>query len=238
MYGLEFNGKHSYDYFGITMGIDRNIGFPEKEKLKDKVPFSNVEYDFSEIYGDQAYTTRELKYTFNILDKGVLNDTHRINVLITAFSNWLMNTRGKQKLIDDTIPGYYFMAEVEGGLDFDELWNHGTLTVIFTAYPFKISEEAEGDDIWDTFNFLLDYAQITDFEVNGTKEVTLYNPGTPNVNPKITSSSAMEIKLDGITYNLNAGTTESDDFVLKSGKNNLTITGNGSISFKFYKELI
>src|SRR5690625_5868753 len=81
MYGIRFNGKHSHKDMGVTLGIERDIGYPEKEKIKVKVPFSNIEYDFSEIYGEQTYTERLLTYTLNILDKNVINDTQRINIL-------------------------------------------------------------------------------------------------------------------------------------------------------------
>lgn len=238
MFGIGFNGKHSYRDMGITLGIDRDIGYPEKEKIKIKVPFSNVEYDFSELYGEQTYTERTLQYTLNVLGKHIVNTPERINIIETKLANWLMNSSGKQKLYDDAIPGYYYLAEVEGGLNFDELWNHGTLTVEFTAYPFMMSEAEEGHDIWDIFNFELDVAQITEFNVNGTLDVTLYNVGTPGLNPKIEASSSMEIIKDGVTYDLPSGTTESEDFRLHSGENELTIKGNGTIKFKFYKELI
>lgn len=238
MYGIEFNGKHSYRDFGITLGIERDIGYPEKEKIKVKIPFSNVEYDFSEIYGDQTYTPRNLKYTLNVLDENKINTTERINIIETKLSNWLMNSNGKQKLYDDAIPGYYFLAEVENGLSFDEIWNSGTLTVEFTAYPFMISELEEGHDIWDDFNFELDVAQVTEFEVNGSLDVILYNVGTPSLAPEIQASSAMQIVKDGVTYNVPSGKSKSGDFNLQSGENNLSITGNGSIKFLFYKELI
>lgn len=238
MYGIRFNGKHSYKDMGVTLGIERDIGYPEKEKIKVKVPFSNIEYDFSEIYGEQTYTERPLTYTLNILDKNVINDTQRINILETKISNWLMNSNGKQRLYDDAIPGYYYLAEVEGGLSFDELWNHGTLTVEFTAYPFMIAELQEGNDIWDIFNFELDVAQITDFEVNGSLEVVLYNVGTPNLSPTIETTAPMEIMKDGVTYSIPSGRSKSSDFKLIPGENELTITGNGSIKFLFYKELI
>src|SRR5690625_3582145 len=218
MYGIKFNGKHSYRDFGITLGTERNIGYPEKEKIKVKVPFSNVEYDFSGIYGEQTYTSRPLTYTFNILDRHTINTTEKINFIETSITNWLMNSNGKQKLYDDTIPGYYFLAEVEGGLSFDELWNHGTLTVEFTAYPFKISELEEGNDIWDTFNFELDVAQITDFEVNGSLEVVLYNVGTPNLSPEIEATAPMEIVKDGVAYSVPIGKSKSSDFKLITGE--------------------
>lgn len=237
MYGFKFNGRHTFDDFGITVS-SKNVGYPDKKKIKVAIPFSNVEYDFSELYGDQTYTERPITFVLNVIDKHVLNDTQRVNTLETSLVNWLMNSNGKQRLYDDATPGYYYLAEVEGGLDFDELWNHGTLTVEFTAYPFMIAELEEGNDIWDTFNFELDVAQVTEFKANGTLDVILYNVGTPGLNPKITTSAPMEIVKDNITYNLPSGTSQSDDFKLSSGENKLTIKGNGTIKFTFFKELI
>lgn len=237
MYGITFNGKHSYRDFGVTIA-EKNIGYPEKQKIKVQVPFSNIEYDFSELYGEQTYTPRKLTYMFNVAEIGKRNTTERINILETQLSNWLMVGGGKQKLYDDTMPGYYYLAEVEGELNFDELWNLGRLTVVFTAYPFMIAELPEGHDIWDEFNFELDVAQVTDFEVNGSLDVTLYNVGTPDLVPEIESSSSMQIFKNGVIFDVPSGKSKSDDFRLKPGENELTITGNGTIKFTFYKELI
>lgn len=237
MYGFMFNGKHTHDDFGITIA-DKDVGYPDKKKIKVAVPFSNVEYDFSELYGEQTYTERKLKFVLNVLDKHAVSTTQRINMIETSLSNWLLNTSGKVKLYDDSMPNYYYLAEVEGGLDFNELKNHGTLTVEFTAYPFIISEIEEGNDLWDPFNFELDVAQITEFNVNGTLDVVLYNVGTTGLSPRIESSASMEIIKDGTTYNVSSGTSQSEDFKLNTGENNLTINGNGTIEFKFYKELI
>ena len=235
MYGIRFNGKHSYEDFGMTIA-EKNAGYPDKEKIKVKIPFSNVEYDFSEIYGEQTYSNRSLTYTFNVISKKPT--TQKINAIETNLSNWLMNSNGKQKLYDDSTPNYYYLAEVEGGLNFAELWNHGKLTVTFTAYPFMISELEEGHDIWDEFNFELDVSQITEFEVNGSLEVVLYNIGTPSLSPTIETTAPMEIMKDGVTYSIPSGRSKSSDFKLIPGENELTITGNGTIKFLFYKELI
>jgi phage-related protein len=236
MYGITFLGKHSFKDMGFTIS-EKEIGFPNKEKIKIKVPFSNVEYDFSELYGSQTYTTRALTYTFNVLDRNG-NNKEKMNSLKTVLVNWLMNSRGKQKLYDDAIPGYYFLAEVENEASFQENWDTGTLTVEFTAYPFMISELPEGHDIWDSFNFVLDVSQVVDFNVNGSLDITLINPGTPNVTPEINTSSSMKIIKGAIEYTIQAGKTKDQDFILESGENRLKIIGNGTISFTFYKELI
>lgn len=234
MYGIQFLELHSYYDMGVTMAPGKNIGIPKKKKILVTVPFSNEEYDFSEIYGEQNYESRPLTYVFNIKGPNKI----AMNVKKTKIINWLLNSHGKQKLYDDAFPGYYFLAEIESDASFNENWHDGTLTVTFKAYPFMIAELQEGNDIWDTFNFELDVAQVTDFNVDGNADVTLYNVGTPSLTPTIEASATMEITKDGITYNVPKGKSNSSDFVLLTGENKLNIKGNGTISFKFHKELI
>lgn len=234
MYGIIFNGKHSFDDFGVTMPSGKSIGIPNKKKIKIAVPFSDEEYDFSELYGTQSYEPRTLTYPFNILDK----NKERMNIKKTQIINWLMASSGKKKLYDDALPGYYFLAEVEGQSSFEENWQTGVLTANFTAYPFMISEFKEGHDIWDEFNFELDVAQQVDFNINGSLNMTLLNVGKTGLSPKIETSAAMTIQLRDRTFNLPAGENHSRDFILNPGDNDLIIYGNGSISFEFYKELI
>ncbi|MDK8641335.1 phage tail protein [Niallia taxi] len=238
MYGIRFNGKHSYEDMGYTMPYeDREIGFSSKNKIIVTVPFSNVEHDFSEIYGSQSYSTRQLRYAFNVLKEG--NWSHRaMEFQKTKLINWLMNSKGKKRLYDDDIPGYYFLAEVESQADFVDDIETGTLSVTFKAYPFMIADLPEGHDIWDSFNFELDVAQQTEFNVKDSLTITLWNVGTPDVIPVINSSSIMSIILNNTTYSVPKGESKSSNLSLKSGENNLIITGNGTISFKFYKELI
>lgn len=237
MHGITFNGKHSHD-MGYTIPADgRDIGFPSKEKIIVKVPFSNVEYDFSESYGSQPYTSRNLTYSFNVFKKGVYTP-EALQIEKTRLINWLMHSHGKQKLYDDTIPGYYFLAEVENEAAFQDDWETGTLTVTFRAYPFMIAELTEGNDIWDTFNFDLDTVLDAEFRVDGTLRVILLNVGTPDVIPEIIASSDMYITRDDVTYPVPQGVSKDKNFMLNSGENELIFTGEGSIAFRFYKELI
>ncbi|EMY5504744.1 phage tail protein [Bacillus wiedmannii] len=237
LYGITFAGKHSLHDMGYTMPAERDIGFPSKEKIIVQVPFSNVEYDFSELYGSQTYSSRQLKYQFNVVRRG--NYTPQaMQVEKTKLINWLMNTNGRKKLYDDTIPGYYFLAELESAANIQDDWETGTLTATFRAYPFMIAELHEGNDIWDTFNFDLDVAQTTEFDVNGLLEITLLNAGTPDVVPEIITSSRMEIIKDDIKYLIKSGVMKDSNFIFKPGENNLQIIGYGKIVFRFYKELI
>ena len=237
MEGITFLGKHSYRDFGLSLAPGKSIGNPDKEKITVKVPFSNTEYDFSMAYGSQPYTTRELSYPFNIYVPGQ-SKKQEMNSKRTQILNWLMNSGGKQRLYDDAFPGYYFLAEAESGASFKENYVDGILEVTFRAYPFMISEIEEGNQIWDTFNFNLDVMQDVEYTISGVETITLINAGTPDVFPTIQASDAMQITAGGRTYTVNAGTTENADMPLVKGENELTITGNGTIKFIFYKEMI
>lgn len=236
MRGITFNDKHSYTDFGLTVA-QRQIGNPSKIKNKERVPYSNQFYDFSGIYGGQEYEERPLSYVFNVFDKHNLTK-ESFSTLKIAVLNWLMAPNNKIKLIDDAILGYYFLAEVESDPSVEEWEYDGTLSVEFTAYPFKISEREEGDDNWDEFNFLLDYSQTTEFEVSGTLEATLYNPGINTLKPVIKASAPMTIQKGSTTFNVPTGESESYDFMLSAGENPMKITGTGTVSFHFRKELI
>lgn len=238
MIGIRFNGKHSWKDLRITMGTIREIGYPDKIKIIKRPPFSNTDIDFSELYGSQTYQNRKLKYSFNIVDRFGKNTKEAMSTTKTVLVNWLLNSRGKQPLYDDLYPNYYFLAEVEGSTSIEEDWNKGLLIVTFTAYPFMIHELPEGHDKWDDFNFELDVAQQTSFDVNGSLEVVLINNGVPDVVPQIICDTDFTIITDGTAYELSSGTTKDPSFVLKHGENKLTLEGNGHIEFEFYQELI
>lgn len=232
--GITFDGKHSYKDFGLTIS-HRNIGYPSKIKRQERVPYSNEIYDFSGIYGDQEYEERLLTYMFNNVNT---QGNDKFLIKATEYLNWLMKPSTKVKLTDDRLPGYYFLAEVVNAPSYEYIAILGEMTIQFTAYPFKISELEEGHDIWDEFNFLLDYAQTTEIEVAGSKEITLYNPGVTMVRPRIVASSEMTITKGNTIFNVPTGESESFDFVLSKGENKMTVSGNGKISFHFRKELI
>lgn len=224
---------HSYRDMGLRV-IDRAIGNPAKIKRKERVPYSNIVYDFSGIYGGQEYEERELIYTFEVKSM----DKIKLNMLENMVNNWLMRPNEKIKLIDDYVKGFYFMAEVEDAINYEELTFSGRFTVTFKAYSFKISEELEGSDIWDEFNFLLDYAQDVAFEVNGSKSVTLYNGGVTAAKPVVVASAAMQVVVNGKSFDIPVGRSSHNELVLIKEETNLTITGSGTIKFEFRKEVI
>ena len=172
-YGITFDGIHSFNDLGLTIK-EKTIGNPKKIKRQKRVPFSNSTFDFSKLYGDQEYEDRELTYVFNVYDKRTHNKVD-MNILKIKALNSFVPVDERVSLLDDAIPGYHFLAEIVDEPDFDEKNGKGLMTVTLEAYSIKISNEPEGNDIWDIFNFELDIAQLTKHEVNGKETITMIN---------------------------------------------------------------
>lgn len=147
--------------------------------------------------------------------------------------------RGIQPLYDDYDRGYYWMAKCTNvSITDDHKAGRLIVDLTFDAYPFKKSILKEGHDIWDEIQFDLDIFQPVEFQINGNRDITLYNAGAGGVSPTIIASSSFTIEMGDRTYNISSGETKSELFRLTPGENNMTISGNGTIEFIFYKEVL
>lgn len=232
MLGIFKGNKHSYRDFGLTIK-SKDIGIPKKNKVKETIPFMNGSFDFSNIYGGPSYEERTLDYTFNLQAKNKLE----LNSKKIAIIDWLMENSTKEILFDDAIQGYYFLAECED-ISAKENGNYIEFSITFTAYPFKIRDCYEGNNLWDDFNFELDVLQDTKFTVNGSSNVNIYNSSAIDIEPTIIASSQFEIVLDNKKYIVESGTSKDYRFKLKKGNNNINLKGNGTIEFRFRKEVL
>ncbi|MBV4427159.1 distal tail protein Dit [Clostridium tyrobutyricum] len=234
LYGLTFNGKHSFSEFGLYVE-KKTINPPSKKKIVDDVPFMHGNYDFSTVGsgGEQVFDTRTITVKFALI-------CYTMEELYTKYSQileWLTDC-GQSQLIFDYDPGYYFLAEVQDAPKFDDFTDNGELEVNFVCYPFRYSNSYMGDDIWDTFNFLTDYTQYTNqFTVDGETTVTMYNNGR-SVTPTINCSAPMTLTYSGQTYNLNVGDNKVWGLKLQNGKNDLVFSGNGTAKILFRWEAL
>lgn len=234
--GITFNGLHSYKDLGLLMK-EKEIGNPEKEKALVKVPFSNLEYDFSELYGDQNMSTRTLSYTFNVYDAKHETTDRMIRLKIQAL-NHFMNVNKMIELYDDDYPNWHFLAEVRDAPSFSEIRNLGELTIEFEAYKYMIDNKPEGTDIWDRFDFDFDMAQVTELEVDGPQELVILSNSAGAVNPSIRCDSNMTIEHEGTLYTFKAGTTKELEFRLTKEFNEMRISGHGKLELIWHKEMI
>jgi phage-related protein len=214
--------------------ISRTAPTPAKNDISESVPFMNGVYDFSRILGEDSYQNRPLTYVFHVYEGDKSNRKHNQTVI----ENELMRL-GITEIHDTYDPNYYYLGKcVSVSTDDDHRYGRLIITIEFDCYPFKVANEPEGNDIWDIFNFDLDYAQDTEYEVNGSRSITLYNAGIPSVVPEITVDGEITVSNGQRQTTITNGTFKNESFRLMPGENTLTLDGQGTISFYFYKELI
>lgn len=231
-YGIRFNNLHSYNDLELLV-LDKKVTTPTKTKIKENIPFMNGTYDFSNLYGGNCFSERTLEFTFKLKH----NNRIGLEFIKTKIENWLMGTNNQVKLIEDDLLGYYYLAECEA-TDFKDFIRFGKLKATFTAYPFKIRDSYEGNNLWDDFNFELDVLQDSKFDTSGSKNISIYNASATNIIPSVICSSSMEVIKGNTTYKFNSGTSKDYRFELSIGENNMTVKGNGTIEFKFRKEVL
>ena len=240
-YGVRFNGKHTWADFHLRV-LDKALSFPEKASVTTSLPYSNQIIDLSALYGHQIFKDRTFKMTF-LLTAWETHTKEQLYRKWTELVNWLQGTAGRQPLVDDIMADYYYLGEVITAPSWEEMRLYGKLTVEWTCYPFRIHAVAEGDDVWDDFDFEFGVAQETSFDVTDATMVTLLNVGTQPAQPTIVAGADFTVAVTGSkTCGVKKGTVTAEDaaypFTLQVGTSELTITGTGSIACDWHKEVI
>lgn len=211
------------------------IGYPDKTKTRIRIPNSNIYYDYEKIFGD-LYEERTLEYDFLVMMPNALSEED-MEYIKSQVINWL--TPGVEHRIEDTaIPFYYFIGEISSAPEWSQDNGYGTLKVKINCYPYKISVDDMADDLWDSFDFNNDVAQLLEFEV--TKETTerIYNASSTAVSPKLIVTGNVTVEAHGEKVTLNAGTYTETEIKLNVGWNDVKLSGNGTIKFSFHKEVL
>ena len=146
-------------------------------------------------------------------------------------------------LSNTTLQEELFLSEkksdpIKYNLLFERFLNSESIEIIFECDPFRVADYYEGHDIWDIFNFETDYAQQTEYSVNGVLSITIYNPGATKITPLVKCSSEMSVTMNNIKYQFPSGLNKDYRFQLVIGENNFKVEGNGTIEFIFKKEVI
>ena len=211
------------------------IGYPDKTKTRIRIPNSNIYYDYEKVFGD-LYEERTLEYDFLVMMPNALSEED-MEYIKSQVINWL--TPGVEHRIEDTaIPFYYFIGEISSAPEWSQDNGYGTLKVKINCYPYKISVDDMADDLWDSFDFNNDVAQFLEFEVNKETTERIYNASSTAVSPKLIVTGNVTVEAHGEKVTLNAGTYTETEIKLNVGWNDIKLSGNGTIKFSFYKEVL
>lgn len=221
-YSFTYLGKRPEDFDEYAKMFTHDIGYPKKVKLLKDVPFSNVDYDFSTIYGEQTYENRQVKYVINAVHKGSIENIG-MHAVANEIINWVMSSDTMQPLFDDQDPGYHFLGEVRDAAELTDSFNYGAISIVFDCYPYRIKNVAEGNDIWDTFNFDEDIAQNVKYDVKGARTVSVINLSAHPVEYKVKTTG-------DVTY--------TGPELMEKGNNQFIFKGNGTAEIVWYREVL
>lgn len=213
-----------YDLFGVSIK-ERTVNAPAKKSIKETVPFSNKTYDFSAINGEIYWEEREIEYVMEC----VAESHEELEAIKMTLNTILMNTMNEW--FSDTLEpeGLHFVGTFDSiKYDDDEGGEKTTLTVVFTAYPYRIEDQAtEG---------------TRTISASSQTTMSIYNESSHRVVPTITTTAPVTIQTeDGISYSIPAGTVKDDTLMLKMGSNNWTVYNNNNsactVTVAYYVEV-
>ncbi|WEV56126.1 phage tail domain-containing protein [Ligilactobacillus acidipiscis] len=233
-YGFTFNGHHSSE-FDLKVLSNKGMSLPAKTKVTTQLPYANGVIDLSNVYGANNYGERTI--TFPCTVPWGFNNAEDLYLLWTEIINWLDEPTGKVKLVDDVMPDFYYLGEVQAAPTIEEKSVYSTITIVFQCYPYRF-RHADTTDEWDPFMFDLDVAQNTEFDVDHRLEIMLVNACQASVPLTIDASSEMVITTGDLVYDVAQGKTKESEIVLMPGENKLIIEGSGHIAFDWYEKVI
>ena len=136
--GITIDGIHSFYRHRLRM-TKRSVGNAPKDDCTERVPFSNVTYDFSTVYG-QSFGERTLTYQLEF----ICFDKKKSQDRVIDILRWL-HWKGRKNLYDDLLPDYHFevrepdvkWSENHGVYKFDMTFRANPEIVPNKGYPVK-----------------------------------------------------------------------------------------------------
>lgn len=208
MKGVKFGSLHSFYEWGLILS-EKEIKAPQPKTKAVDVEGADGELDYTEAFGDVKYQNRQLSFKFskaNIVPDGFL-------ALFSVVQNALHGKK-MQVILDDDPANYYF-----GRVTINEWKSNkrvGEIVVEVDAEPYKLK-------VAET---------VITQAVTDSAEIVLTNSRKPVV-PTITTTAAMNITFGSFTAAVQAGTFRLPELQLAEGQNTVTVTGTGSITFRY-----
>lgn len=211
--GIRINGKHSYGDFGLYLK-SRKIGLPEKKSIRQTVPFMNGYYDFSALNGAPAWNERIIEYSFDVTNDNPVD----LDFFVSYVLDWLCTVQDTD-IHDDTVYGYHWHGSYsEANVEWDDTGMHAEISVSFVVHPFKIAN-----------------APTTRSMTAGT--YTINNPGMA-VAPYVKSTASAAIQIGSYVTSIPANVEMQLEIDLVRGDNTILVTGEGTLTFSFYQEVM
>lgn len=208
MKGVKFGSLHSFYEWGLILS-EKEIGSPKPKTMEVDIAGGDGVLDYTEYFGGVKYENRQLSFKFskmNIVPDGFL-------ALFSVVQNALHGQKTKI-VLDDDPANYYFGRVMVNEWKANKRVGEIVIDVDAEPYKLKVAETVVMQAVTDS------------------AEITLTNSRMPVV-PEITTTAAMTIVFGSYTAAVEAGTFRLPELQLTEGQNTVTVTGEGSITFKY-----
>lgn len=211
--GIRINDKHSFGDFGLYLK-SRNISLPEKKSIRETIPYMNGYYDFSALNGAPTWNERTIEYAFDVLNDNPVELDHFVSYVL----DWLANVHDVD-IYDDTVFGYHWHGSYDKcDVTWDETGMQAELKVTFVVHPFKIANEPTT------------YRMTTGIH-------TVTNLGMA-VAPYVLSDAVAAIQIGTYVSSIPANEEIQLEIDLARGDNTVIVTGDGTVQFSYYEEVL
>lgn len=221
-------GQFDSEKLGLLLTV-RSAPLPEEKRVIENIPFSDGVEDYSQIFG-KFFNEREINYTFV-----KMNANYDERRQLEAKIKHLASPYNYTELYDTHDLGYYFKAKLMSATFVnDAQFQTLTCQLGFKAQPYMYRNNDSYDDVWDSFNFDVDIAQIYDFNVQRHLKALLVIPEAMKVEPVFELISG-EVKLEMAGYSkvLKIGKNATPYIVFDKVFNEFNLIGNGRVKVHY-----
>lgn len=216
----------------------RSVPSPGEKENTESVPYMHGIYDFSMLDNERFFENRDLTFEF-LLPSLDYDDRSRAE---NELKRRLMPLP-IQSITDTHLPpGRHWRGKVKSISVTDDADKRKlTVTIVFDAYPFAITDVAEGEQTWNNIYLPEDVFQEVEFDVveGADQTVVLINPGDSRLSPTISVTGTVTITGDLFgAVTLPTGNYSDTEVALLEGINYLTLSGSGHVTFGFNKEVM
>ena len=190
----------------------KEIGKPDIQSHTVEVPGRNGLLNLTKsLTGKVAYTNRKLEFQY--FGDGPRAELLRLDDLFSEYHGETV------RIIDDDRPNHYYEGEMSVSTEIHG--NYITVELSVDAQPFRLKTEPT----------------IRSQAINGNVTITLDNESIETI-PTVTVTGETSISFNGVSKTLSAGTYAVESFALKRGANKFTVSGSGTITFKYQEGAI
>jgi len=210
--GILFGDYHSYRDLRLIL-VSKEIGAPAVKVNKIDIPGADSSLDLTDFFGEPKYEDTMHKFTFVSIEPQ--------SQFLSQFSLVKNAIHGKKdRIILDDDPSFFYYGRMHVS-SFTNEKNIGHITVECECEPYK---------------YKLAQTVVTK-AINGTQAITLTN-GRKRAVPEVTITTDSSINIVYQTSNvwdLGSGSFTLPELELTEGDNTVTVTGTGTITFKWWE---